>query len=424
MGAITRQISARKLSLRIGICAVLGLVGLVVLAVTAQNGVPDYIPGVHRTLAEAAFTNVGALQSGDDVRIADVRAGYVQSIALVNGQPVVSMKLDGGRPVYADASAVIRARSGLGQKYVDLNPGTPSAGPLGSSIVPTSHTLPATDLDDVLSTLDAPTRQGLSTTLRQLGGGLAGRGQDLNDGLAALPSELNDVAAISNSLSTNNGSDLASMLQTANTLSQSLAQQSGQLAALTRDSATTFNALAAGGGSYLATAIQSAPGGLAALKTSMEHLRVPLAETRAAAIALRPGAEALGSATPDLRGFLQSAVPPLNDVEPFASMADPALDQLTPALGAVRPLVEQIGQALDSSVGPLSYLAVYRGDLMSYFQRAGSALHLGYSSGHWLRISLDVNQEMLTSNIPVRSPLTNRQAYPAPGAADSHNTHR
>lgn len=424
MGAISRQISARKVSLRVGICAVLGLVGLVVFAVTAQNGVPDYIPGVHRTLAEAAFTNVGALQPGDDVRIADVRAGYVQSIELVNGQPVVAMRLDGGRSVYADASAVIRARSGLGQKYVDLNPGTASSGSLGSSVIPASHTLPATDLDDVLSTLDAPTRQGLSTTLRQLGGGLAGRGQDLNDGLAALPSELTDVAAISNSLSSNNGADLASMLQTANTLSQGLAQQSGQLSSLTRDSATTFSSLAAGNGSYLATAIQSAPGGLAALKTSMDNLRAPLAETQAAAIALRPGAEALGSATPDLRGFLQSAITPLNNVEPFANVADPALDQLTPAVGAVRPMIDQIGQALDSAVGPLSYLAAYRDDLMSYFERAGSALHLGYSSGHWLRISLDVNQEMLTSNLPVRSPLTNRQAYPAPGAADLHNTHR
>ncbi|HSV41211.1 MAG TPA: MlaD family protein, partial [Nocardioidaceae bacterium] len=115
MGALARREAARKKSVRAGVAALVAVILATVFAVTAQNGLPDYVPGVERTTVRAAFVDTGALRAGDDVRIANVRAGFVDSIDLVDGTPVVTMKLDNGDTVYADATAQIAARSSLGQ---------------------------------------------------------------------------------------------------------------------------------------------------------------------------------------------------------------------------------------------------------------------------------------------------------------------
>jgi phospholipid/cholesterol/gamma-HCH transport system substrate-binding protein len=104
---------------------------LVTVSLVSQHG----LPFASRTSVKAAFDDVGSLRSGDDVRIANVRVGYMSAIELVdatdptNGQPkvaVATLKLDNDRPVYKNAqtlTAFVDARSPLGQKFVDLNPG-------------------------------------------------------------------------------------------------------------------------------------------------------------------------------------------------------------------------------------------------------------------------------------------------------------
>jgi phospholipid/cholesterol/gamma-HCH transport system substrate-binding protein len=424
MSSLARQIKARRTSQRAGIVTIASLVGLYGFALTAQNGVPEYVPGVNRSQVAAAFDNVGALRAGDDVRVADVRAGFVQNIDLEGGAPVVHMKLNGGRDVYRDATAIIRSRSGLGQKYVDIDPGTEASGDLADGqVIPSDHTDDATDLDDALSGLGPKTREGLQTTLRQVGGGLAGRGADLNDAVDAAPELLGDLGTISGALAKDDGADTARLLAAANTLAVNLADRQAVLGDLVRQSATTLDAVTTDHGVPLDKTIERAPAALRALHHEMDALQGPLAETRSAAVALRPGAEALGAATPDLRGFLREAVPPLRDVPAMARSARPAVTSLTPALHEARPVVAQLGSALERAMNPLAYLSRYRDDVLSFFVRAESALHLHDQNGGWLRISLLVSPEQV-GGLPVTNPLSKREAYPAPGTADNHRTNR
>lgn len=425
MSSLVRQTQARRSAQRAGALTIVGLVGLLVFAITARNGVPDYVPGINRTSVSAEFDDVGALRAGDDVRIADVRVGYVRDITLEDGAPVVEMKLDEKRSIYSNATAVIRSRSGLGQKYVDIDPGTDKAPALhAGQAISGSRTEDATDLDSALSAFDPKARAGAQTTLRQVGGGLAGRGQDLNDAVAAAPEMLDDLGSVSAALANDDGEDLTQLLEAADTLSTNLADRETEIASVMRNSSTTFDALAADDGKPLERALAESPEGLESLQRSMKTLQEPLTETRRAAVALRPGAVALGRATPDLRGTLREAVPPLRDVPEMADSALPAVTSLTPALKEVRPVVDQLGSALNSAVNPLGYLARYRQDVMKFFTRAQDALHMHDQYGGWLRIYILVNQEALTGNVPIRSPLTNRDAYPAPGTSDSHRVSR
>lgn len=421
MSAIARRERARTRSLRLGLVSLVAAGAVTAFALTAQNGMPDYVPGVERAELTARFTTTGALRAGDDVRIANVRSGYVDSIDIVDGKPVVNMRLDDGRQVYADAEATIRSRSALGQKYIDLDPGTEHAG-LIEDTIPLGRTTEAVELDDVLGALDAKTRKALQQMLRQAGGGLAGRGEDLQDGLAGLDNAVVDLGVVSDALAADDGAELTALLAVAETVASSLDGQQRELASLTTDLAATMDAIGTDNREPLARIVTEAPATLREVRQALVEFDRPLADTRRAATSLRPGARALAIAMPDTRGLLREAVDPLEAVPGVAEVADPAVTSLTSTLADARPLVAQLGTAVTRSRTPLMTLAPYAPEALLFFQNAANALAQGDASGHWLRIYPVVSAENVIGNLPIDSPLLKREAYPEPGEAPRHRT--
>lgn len=421
MAAVERREAARRRSLRIGLVTLIGAILVTTFAVTSQNGLPGYVPGVDRAEVRAVFADTGALRAGDEVRIANVRSGFVESITLVDGQPVVDMRLEGGRQVYADASAGIGARSALGQKFVELDPGEPEAGEL-SGPIPVGRTVPSVELDQVLDTLDKKTRESAASMIRQTGGGLAGRGNDLSDGLRALPEILEDLGSVSEALTADDGADTAALLRTANGLASHLTGQEQQLADLVEQSGRTFEALDPDDGKVLGELLEAAPPTLVEVRAALQSLDEPLARTSSAARSLRPGAVALGRATPSVRGLLREAVTPLSKVPDVSGQTEIVVDQLTPLLEDARPVVQQLGDTLRRAQRPLTTIAPYSDEVLLFFTNAYSALSQGDAAGRWLRFFPVVNPEILYSSVPVRGPLVQRDPYPAPGAAKDHRT--
>ncbi|MBO0850644.1 MAG: MCE family protein, partial [Pseudonocardia sp.] len=373
---------------------------LVGLALVSQQGLP-FAP---RTTVKAAFTDVGSLRVGDDVRIANVRVGFVETIDLVRGQnpvtgsstqPIVTMRLDNDRPVYRNAQAVaasVGARSALGQKFVELNPGDPTAGPLPEgTVISAQRTVGAQELSDVLAVLDEPTRRAIGVTVRNVGGGLGGHSEDLNAALAALPAVLPDLSTVSDDLSVANGRDLGAMLRTTDSLSRSFAGRQEQLGQLLGKLDKTFAALNADNGAALADTLRTAPDALRQARGALTSLNQPLIDTAGAARDLRPGGQALGKATPDVRGVLVESRPPLDQVPGVSEAATPALGDLRDTLSDARPLAPQLrdtfgrGAPLAETIGP------FGPEISRYFTNASGALRNGNDNYHWLNISPLIN---------------------------------
>ena len=114
--------------------------------------------GDHRTV-KALFTNVSGLAVGDDVRAAGVKVGRVSDIAISGRtRALVTLELRNPPPLTTTTGAVIRYRNLIGQRYVALTQGPPSAdgtvaaarsgAPLADgATIPLSRTRPALDLD-------------------------------------------------------------------------------------------------------------------------------------------------------------------------------------------------------------------------------------------------------------------------------------
>lgn len=191
--------------------------------------------------------DANGLYPGSDVLIAGSRAGSVSDIRVQGGHALVTIQVDPAEaPVHTDATVQIRPKSLLGEKYVALDPGT-SAGVLDSgTTLPASHVQISTDLQQVINTFDAPTRQKLQVLLLNLGPGVDGRGQDLNESLTSGRQDLDSLSQVAQTLGQRD-QDLQTVIAALNQVLSELAQSDrrAQLTELIDNSNTLLSNLSA-----------------------------------------------------------------------------------------------------------------------------------------------------------------------------------
>lgn len=104
---------------------------------------------------KATFDDVAGLDDESAVRIAGVRKGHVTDIkVLPDGRAQVTMKVDDDVPLHANATAKVANLGLLGEKYIELDPGTPTTAQLPEGTVTLPGTQPAT-FDDVTDQISA-----------------------------------------------------------------------------------------------------------------------------------------------------------------------------------------------------------------------------------------------------------------------------
>jgi phospholipid/cholesterol/gamma-HCH transport system substrate-binding protein len=389
------------------------LLGAVVIAVSCSALTFAFVshkglPGRDYRYVTAAFERVPpGMRTGSDVRVQGQRVGQVHTISFEDGEPRVKLQLPGGLEVHGDASVRIRSRSLLGQKYVQIDPGTPAAGPL-AGVITKDRTHTVVDIVDVVDTLDAPTREALQSAVSELGAGFGGRGQDLNDLIAASPDLLADTDTTSRTL-TAEETRLVAFLIASERLSGRFAGREDDLERLMDQMGRTLAAMAVDDGGPLRDAVHRLPGTLDALTPAMRDLGAAAATLGPAVTDLAPGAAALGAVTPDMRALFREALPTMRKVPGVNEQAVPALSSLTTLFTDARPLAPALRRAFASSATQLELFAPYAADLDRLFDRLTEALSEGDDNGRYLRVAVvlgAVNQ------------AGNRNPYPDPGEAN------
>src|SRR5881392_3245489 len=166
----------------IGAVTTLVTIVAVFLAYNANNGLP-FVPTYN---LKAELPNAANLVVGNEVRIGGERVGTVSAIKPVRHNnvdtAVISMKLEKRvDPLPRDSTVLVRPRSALGLKYVEISPGRAGSGYPAGSTIPLSQAQPRpVEIDQVLNMFNKPTRIGQQLSIQGLGDALAGRGEDLN----------------------------------------------------------------------------------------------------------------------------------------------------------------------------------------------------------------------------------------------------
>jgi phospholipid/cholesterol/gamma-HCH transport system substrate-binding protein len=175
----------------VGAVTTLIVIVSVFLAYNANKGLP-FVPTYDISATIPSGSN---LVEGNEVRIGGFRVGVVDRMGtttkIVTGRPkavaVVHMKIDKkAAPLPVDTAVVVRQRSALGLKYVQLAPGKSKTTFKPGDTIPLSQSNLPVEFDDLTGTFDARTRQYSRVALSGFGDALAGRGESINAALEGL----------------------------------------------------------------------------------------------------------------------------------------------------------------------------------------------------------------------------------------------
>ncbi|MEV5964933.1 MCE family protein [Kribbella sp. NPDC051952] len=135
-------------TVRLAIFVVVTTVATALLAVTIGN-----ISFTPTTKYKAVFTDAVGLNKGDDIRIAGVKVGQVDKIALSqtdagqSGLAMVTFSVDSDQILDASTHATLRYRNLVGNRYIALTDGVGGGARLKKNgVIPKERTAPALDL--------------------------------------------------------------------------------------------------------------------------------------------------------------------------------------------------------------------------------------------------------------------------------------
>ncbi|MCD2193748.1 MlaD family protein [Actinomycetospora endophytica] len=316
----------------VGKVHILFLALVALLGATAMTTAVTAKQGDGQTVV-ADFANIGAMTSQAQVKIGGVVVGTTGSPTVDPDRKValVPMNLEQkALPLHVDATATIRQLSLIGEKYVDLNPGTPSAPILepgqGLSVKQTSF---AEDYQNIVQALNDPTAAGLSSILRTLGGGIANRGQNVQDIMRELKPAFGDTSALAASLSRQNQL-LGQVIDQVQPVTNGLAADQGKTLDNTVGSATNLLGTTAANEQQLRDTLAELPSTLSAAQKTLDDLTGTAGATQKTLGALRPTADNLAAISGEINTFTDSAQPALEAANPLLDKANTLLDEARP----------------------------------------------------------------------------------------------
>jgi virulence factor Mce-like protein len=291
----------------VGAVTLLVAIVAVFLSYNANAGLP-FVPTYD---LEARVPNAANLVKGNEVRIGGARVGVIDEITAVpsddgNATALLSMKLDDDlEPLPVNSTFLIRPRSALGLKYVELSPGDAKAGFAAGAVVPIKQATPApVEIDEVFNTFDQRTRTGSQRSLNGFGEGLAGRGQSLNQAIEELNPLLEDLEPVARNLA-DPQTRLDRIFAELGDAAGEVAPVAEQQAALFVNLDTTFAALATVARPFLQQTISESPPTLEVGTVEFPKQRPFLRNTAAFNRELRPGIRVLPTAAPVLADALE-----------------------------------------------------------------------------------------------------------------------
>jgi len=286
----------------IGAATTLVVVVAIFLAYNANSGLP-FVPTYQ---IKTELPSAANLVVGNDVRIGGTRVGTVADIAPRrrrdgSAYALLTLQLETAvKPLPIDSTVLVRSRSALGLKYVELARGSSAQGLQEGATLALRQATPApVEIDEFLGTFDEATRTNSQRNLTEFGNAFAGRGQDLNRAIEELNPLLTTLVPVMANLS-DPDTQLARLVSALARTARIVAPVAETQAALFANLDTTFAALAGVARPYLQDSIEGGPPALDAATRSFRVQRPFLANTERLFAELRPGVRALRASAPAL----------------------------------------------------------------------------------------------------------------------------
>jgi len=375
----------------VGAVTVLVVIVAVFLAYNANNG----LPFVSTYDLKARVPNADALVKGNEVRIGGVRVGIVKSVVpvqLEDGKVAaeLSLSLDkNAEPLPVDSTIMIRPKSALGLKFLQITPGDSSQGFKAGETIPLAAAKPEpVDIDEFFDMFDKPTRDAIRQNLAGFGNALAGRGPQLNEALGSLRRAVEFGEPALRSIVAP-GTDFAGFWRALEALSATVAPvaetQASMFVALDR----TFAAFARVARPFIQETIEKSPPTLDTVNADLPAINPFLHDSARFFAAFQPGAKALAETSPVIAEALHAGVPALNGTPVINSQLQPTAEALlafqqAPGVFNGLNLLTDTNRILKPALKFITPAQTTCNYLTLTFKNLANSNSQGNSSGKWL----------------------------------------
>jgi ABC-type transporter Mla subunit MlaD len=407
----------------VGAVTVLVVLVAVFLAYNANNG----LPFVSTYNLKARVPNANALVKGNEVRIGGSRVGVVKSVKPVQvGNGAVAAELDlsldkSAEPIPANSTMMIRPKSPLGLKYLQIVPGDSSQGLEAGETIPASAARPEpVDIDQFFSMFDEKTRKAIQRSNAGFGNAFAGRGPQVNSALGALRSLAENGQPVLRSLvapETNFGGFWEALEDLSATVAPVAETQASMFVALDR----TFAAFARVSRPFIQETIVKGPPTLESVTADLPALRPFFRDAGRFFTALKPGARALGETSPTINAAFRAGIPALNRSPALFAQLTPTAEALLdfqsdPGVFNGLDLLIDTNEVLDPEIKYIAPAQTTCNYLSLLFRNLADAFSESNGNGNWLSaIAYEApdgpNAESGPSSAPANGPGTKNHLH-------------
>src|SRR5438132_1454588 len=154
----------------------LAVIGFIV----AQMGIT--LPWSHPYSVTATFSDAADILSNNEVFMNGTRVGHVGDVSVIHGQAHVQLVFDdpAAMPLHRDATAEVRKKNLLGETYIDVQRGSEAGAVPAGGGIGVDHTIPITEVDQVLAIFDPQTVQRLQLLIDAFGDATTNNGAAMN----------------------------------------------------------------------------------------------------------------------------------------------------------------------------------------------------------------------------------------------------
>ena len=383
----------------------LALASSALLVAVAAGGSAEASSPHRAVTVDAEFTDAGAIIPGNDVMVDGVKAGEVKRLRLVDGKARVTIAVGSAfTPLHTDARITVKAVSLLGERYVNVERGSPSAPVLqNGGLIPASQTGRTIELQEFLDVVNEPAGAALAALIVALGEGLSGRGEDAAAALDALKPALTETNKLLGILDSHNQL-LTALIDRAEPVAQALAADRG--ARLDKVVAATDQLLGAtaAGKPELDAALRRLPTALTTARSALGELTALAGQTTPVLASLRPVTGDLNQIATELGSFADAAGPALVSAEPVLGRLHELITAAAPVTADLRAAAPDVQAAAKGTRTVVEALPEDLSNLLDFVRDAALATagHDGIS--HYLRIFSLGNSEALGPSQPPSAP--------------------
>jgi len=339
-------------------------------------------------VVRAVFDQGSFMVSGEQVRVAGANVGTIKSVSVslpgeptaiedgkfkdVPGKAIIELEISdpGFQDFREDASCEIRPQSLIGEKYVNCTPTVPrapgqqEAPPLkqipegepgaGQYLLPLGSNVTSVDPDLINDIQQLPYAQRFRLIFNELGAGLAGRGEDLEETIKRANPTLRDVDKLFKTL-TEQKDELAQLAVDSEAILTPLTREKEHVVGFLAHSGEAAQASAAHG-PELEAALQKFPRFLTEFRTTMANLKE-------FSDAGTPLLEDLGVAAPSLTDATRTLTPFSEATTVALKSLGKAGEEAGPTFAAAAPVVRKASNLAISGQVPTKELDALFGSL-------------------------------------------------------------